>query len=65
MAHHSQRISDPDGVQLHISLAGSTVNITDAEGHNVKFPAFLVSELRATLLDVESAFSRGLSHAKV
>jgi len=62
---HSQNICDPDGVKIHVALEGSTVSIADKEGNIVKFSAYLVPEVRATLLDVESAFSRGLSHGKV
>ena len=62
---HSQNIADPDGIKLHISLAGDTVSITDSKKRKVEFSAYLVPEVRSTLLDVESAFSRGLSHGKV
>ncbi len=62
---HSQNIFDPDGVKIHIGLKDSSVSITDKEGNNVKFSAYLVPEVRATLLDVESAFSRRLPHGKV
>jgi len=65
MAHHSQQITNPDGVQVHIALEGSTVFITDKDGSTVKFSAYLVPEVRATLLDVEKEFGRRFSHAKI
>jgi hypothetical protein len=59
---HSQNICDPDGTKIHIGLEGSSVSVTDKEDNIVKFSAYLVPEVRATLLDIESAFSRELSH---
>ncbi len=63
--HYSQKICDPGGVQLHITRNDRTVFITDKDGSTVKFSAYLVPELRSTLLDVEKEFGRGLSHAKI
>jgi len=63
--HHSQKICDPDGVVLKIVLEDATVSITDKDGSTVKFSAYLVPELRSTLLDVEKEFGRGSSHAKI
>ena len=63
--HYSQKICDPDGVVLEIVLEDATVSITDSKKRKVEFSAYLVPEVRSTLLDVESAFSRGLSHGKV
>jgi len=60
--HHSQRITDPDGVMLNIVLEGATVSITDKEGRKVKFSAQLVPEVLGTLLDVEKIYYRGLSN---
>ncbi len=65
MLEHSQKITDPDGVQLHITRNDRTVSIADKDGSTVKFSAYLVPELRSTLLDVEKEFGRGLSHAKI
>ena len=65
LIHYSQKICDPDGVVLKIVLEDATVSITDSKKRKVEFSAYLVPEVRSTLLDVESAFSRGLSHGKV
>jgi len=50
---HYQEISDPDGPQLRVKRIDSLVSISDSQGHKIKFSAYLVPELRATLLDVE------------
>jgi len=63
--HHSQKICDPDGVVLKIVLEDATVSITDSKKRKVEFSAYLVPELRSTLLDVEKEFGRGSSHAKI
>ena len=55
----SQEISDPSGVKLRVILASKIVSITDETGNVVEFSAYLVPELRASLLEVESKFGRG------
>ena len=60
MIRHSQEITTPDGVQIHITLTDSTVNITDKQGRTVQFSAQLVPEVLGTLLDVEKIYYRGL-----
>ena len=65
MAHHFQKITDSDGIQLHITLRGATVSITDAEGNTIKFSAQLVPEVRATLLDVEKIHGGGLFSGQI
>ena len=55
---HSQEITTPDGVVLHITLNDRTVSITDKDGSTVKFSPYLVPELRASLLEVEKKFGR-------
>ena len=62
MLKHSQRITDPDSVMLHIVLEGATVSITDKKGRIVQFSAQLVPEVLATLLDVEKIYYKGLSN---
>ncbi len=62
---HSQEITTPDGVELHITLTDATVNFTDPKGGKVKFSAHLVPEVLGTLLDVEKKFWGGLSSGKV
>ena len=61
----SQEIYDPDGIQLHITLESLIVNITDPKGNTIKFSAYLVPELRASLLEVEGKFWRGLSREQI
>jgi len=65
LIHHSQKICDPDGVVLEIVFEDATVSITDSKKRKVEFSAYLVPELRSTLLDVEKEFGRGSSHAKI
>jgi len=65
LIQHSQKICDPDGVVLEIVLEDATVSITDSKKRKVEFSAYLVPELRSTLLDVEKEFGRGSSHAKI
>ena len=62
--HHSQKISDPDGVKIHITLKNARVFIADKEGNKVEFSAHQVPEVRATLLDVEKKFWGGLSSGR-
>ena len=52
----SQEICDPSGVKLRVILAPPKVFITDKNGNVVEFSAYLVPELRASLLEVESKF---------
>ena len=54
----SQEISDPSGVKLRVILASKIVSITDETGNVVEFSAYLVPELRGSLLEVESKFGR-------
>ena len=63
MSHHSQEITTPDGVQIHITLEDAMVSITDKDGSFIKFSAQLVPEVIATFHDVEKKFFRGLSNA--
>ena len=56
--HHFQRISDPDGEQVHVTLEESVLSIVDKRGGTAQLSAYLVPELRATLLDVEKEFGR-------
>ncbi len=56
--HHFQGISDPDGVKINVALNDKTVSVTDKEGNIVKFSAYLVPEVRATLLEIEKKFGR-------
>ncbi len=55
---HSQNISDPDSVQVHITLEESVVSIVDKRGRTAQFSAYLVPEVRATLLEIEKKFGR-------
>jgi len=52
----SQEICDPSGVKLRVALVPPRVFITDENGNVVEFSAYLVPELRASLLEVESKF---------
>lgn len=61
----SQDICDSYDIQLRITLEGSAVNITDPNGNTIKFLAYLVPELRASLLEVEGKFWEGLSHGQI
>ena len=54
----SQEITTPDGVALHVALDPPRVFIADKDGNIVKFSAYLVPELRASLLEVEKKFGR-------
>ncbi len=56
--HHFQRISDIDGEQANASLKGSVVSIVDKHGGTAQLSAYLVPELRATLLEIEKKFGR-------
>ncbi len=56
----SQEISDPSGVKLRVILASKIVSITDETGNVVEFSAYLVPELRGSLLEVEAKFGRGI-----
>ena len=56
--HHFQGISDIDGEQAHVTLEESVVSIVDKQGGTAQLSAYLVPELRATLLDVEKKFGR-------
>jgi len=56
----SQEISDPSGVKLRVILASKIVSITDETGNVVEFSAYLVPELRGSLLEVESKFGSGI-----
>ena len=56
--HHSQKISDLDGVQVNATLKGSVVFIVDKHGGTAQFSAYLVPEVRATLLEIEKKFGR-------
>ena len=62
---HSQKISDPDGMAIHIVLEGAILSITDKEGRIVQFSTHLVPEVLGTLLEVEKIFWGGLSSGKV
>ena len=53
MLLHSQNITDPGGVQLHITLEDAMVSITDKDGSVIKFSAQLVPETIATFQDIE------------
>jgi len=55
----SQEICDPTGIKLRVILAPPIVFITDKNGSVVEFSAYLVPELRASLLEVEAKFGRG------
>ena len=56
----SQEITTPDGVALHVALNDKTVSLADKNGNIVEFSAYLVPELRASLLEVEGKFGRGI-----
>ncbi len=56
--YHFQRISDIDGEQVNATLKESIVSIVDKHGGTAQLSAYLVPELRATLLDVEKKFGR-------
>jgi len=60
--YHFQRISDIDGEQVNASLKGSVVSIVDKQGGTAQLPAYLVPELRATLLEIEKKFGRRFTH---
>ena len=60
MLDHSQNITDPDGIQLHISLAGATVSVADSKKRKVEFSAQLIPEVQGTLQDIEKKYYRGL-----
>ena len=62
---HYQEISDPDGPQLRVKRIDSLVSISDSQGHKIKFSAYLVPELRATLLDAERIHKGGPFNGKV
>ncbi len=55
----SQAISDPSGVKLRVIFTSKIVFITDETGNVVEFSAYLVPELRGSLLEVEAKFGRG------
>lgn len=61
MAHHSQKIVDPNSVQLHIMLKGGAVSITDKDGMTVKFSAQLTPEVLGVLQEIEKKYYRSLS----
>jgi len=60
--YHFQRISDIDGEQVNASLKGSVVSIVDKQGGTAQLSAYLVPELRATLLEIEKKFGRRFTH---
>jgi len=55
---HFQGISDIDGEQAHITLEESVVSIVDKRGGTAQFSAYLVPEVRATLLEIEKKFGQ-------
>lgn len=57
-----QEICDPDGIKARVALKGSTLFITDKDGCTGKFPAYLVPELRGSLLEVEGKFGQRFHH---
>ena len=56
----SQEICDPTGVKISVALAPPRVFITDENRNVVEFSAYLVPELRGSLLEVEEKFGRGI-----
>lgn len=58
MAHHSQKITDPDGIIILVELTGETVTLSDPKGQEFHFSVQLIPELVGTLHDIDKVFCR-------